>query len=183
MLLLSIPLEKANASLLLPIVFFHLITSSIAWRLHGPSDLAPAPAANVVDQLLTSEHTPLPVLPRWLELNDWTLSWDTWAFPFPITNAASTLERFYDAITASVIAEWQFMEPLQSFSVRGGLFEMRFDCDESPIPWRVVSFVAGLLADEAEIGWAGLYQIRLYNAADRIALRVALRLIAPGDGG
>ena len=75
------------------------------------------------------------------------------------------------------------MEPLHSFSVRHGLFEMRFNCDESPIPWQAVSFVARLLADEAEIGWAGLYQIRLYNAADRIALRVGLRLIFPGDGG
>ena len=177
-MLLSVVSGKANASLLLSIVFFHLTTSSTIWRLHSPYGLAPTKS----DKALISEHT-LPVLPRWLELNDWTLSWDTWAFPFPITDAAANLERFYDAIAASVIAEWHFMQPLHSFSVRHGLFEMRFDCDESPIPWRVVSFVVGLLADEAEIGWAGLYQIRLYNAADRVALRVALRLIAPGDGG
>ena len=65
------------------------------------------------------------------------------------------------------------MAPLQSFSVRYGLFKMPFECNDSPIPLQVVSFVARLLADEAESGWAGLYQIHLYNAADRIALKVA----------
>ena len=177
-MLLSVVPEKANAFLLLSIIFFHIIHGSFIWQSHSPCGLAPRNSGNG----LIGEHI-LPVLPRWLELNDWTLSWDTWAFPFPITNAASTLERFYDAITESVITEWHSMEPLHSFSVRHGLFEMRFNCDESPIPWQAVSFVARLLADEAEIGWAGLYQIRLYNAADRIALRVALRLIFPGDGG
>ena len=177
-MLLSVVPEKVNAFLLLSIVFFHPTHSSLIGRFHSPYGLAPTNSDNV----LISEHTPS-VLPRMLELNDWILSWDTWAFPFPIANAARTLERFYDAIDESVITEWNFRMPLHSFSVRHGLFEMRFDCDESPIPWQMVSFVARLLADEATVGWAGLYQIRLYNTIDRVALRVALRLIAPGDGG
>ena len=177
-MLLSVVPEKANALLLLSSLFFYPIHSSFIGRSHSPYRLAPTNT----DNILISKHS-LPILPRWLELNDWILTWDTWAFPFPITNAASTLERFYDAVAESVITEWHVLEPLHSFRVRLGLFEMRFDCDESPIPWPVILFVARLLADEAQIGWAGLYQIRLYNAADRLALRVALRMIIPGDGG
>ena len=177
-MLLSVVPKKANAFLLLSITFFHTIHDSFIWRSHSPCGLAPMSSSNG----LIGEYT-LPVLPRWLELNDWALSWDTWAFHFPITNAAGTLERLYDAITESVLTQWRFREPLHSFSVRLGQFEMRFDCDESPIPWQAVSFVARLLADETEIGWAGLYRIRLYTAADRIARRVALRLVSPGDGG
>ncbi|KAL8796196.1 MAG: hypothetical protein Q9195_001529 [Heterodermia aff. obscurata] len=174
----SLKVPENGNTFLLSIIFFHLIHSSFIWRFHSPHELS----STNFDNIAISEHI-LPVLPRMLELNDWILSWDTWAFPFPITNAAATLERFYDAITESVIREWSSMDPLHSFSVRIGLFEMRFDCDEAPIPWQMVSFVSRLLADEATIGWAGLYQIRLHNTIDRIALRVALKLIAPGDGG
>ena len=126
-----------------------------------------------------------PISPRVLvqRTNEWILSWDTWDFPFPISNAPRTLEHLYDAVSESVLKEWRFLDPLHSFSVRRGRFELRFDCEESPIAWQMVSFVAGLMADEAEIGWAGMYQIRLYNPVSRVMLRVALKLLAPGDGG
>ena len=172
-------LGKANALLIFFFVFcLHQTIGFAAPQIHAtyePSlDTAKSLSRNVQP---ISRRVPVE------RNNDWVLSWDTWDFPFPISNAARTLEHFYDAISESVLKEWRFLDPLHSFSVRRGRFELRFDCEESPIAWQMVSFVVGLMADEAQIGWAGMYQIRLYNPVSRAMLRVALKLLAPGDGG
>lgn len=178
-MLLPSVLGKASALL----IFFYV------FRLHQTLGFtAPHIYATYEPNLDTAKSpskTVQPISPRVLvqRTSEWVLSWDTWNFPFPITNAARTLEHFYDAVSESVLKEWRFLDPLHSFSVRRGRFELRFDCEESPIAWQMVSFVAGLMADEAENGWAGMYQIRLYNPVSRVMLRVALKLLVPGDGG
>ena len=171
---------KANVLLLLLTFAFFLIT---VIGLNVPHSYC-KPATSIRSTDVTNlSKTPNTLSPRFLELtNGWVMSWDTWAFQFPIPDAARTLENFYDLVVESVGREWRFQPPMQSFSFRYGLFELRFD-SEDLIGWEAVSFIASLMAESAESGFAGLYQIRLYHAVGGIMVRVALKLIAPGDGG
>ena len=174
-------LGKPTALLLLFVLVSHLV---IVTGLTIPQSFCTHGIASKSTIDMHISRSPPTLSPRWLELaNGWVMSWDTWAFQFPISDAARTLEDFYDLIVESVRREYQFRPAMRSFSFRYGLFEMRFDSEVAPIGWQAVLFIASLMADEAETGFAGLYQIRLYHAVGGITVRVALRLIAPGDGG
>jgi len=140
----------------------------------------------------TSDAGPTLLKPRYYEnkkrvfssaIEDWWIHIDEWDFARPAPRASEVLYALYRQIWLAVNHDFQFQNELDHFSIIHGPFRMRFDCEQGPIEWPQVAFIADLLASAAAMGWQGLYQLRFRHLHSPVVIIVSLTVLWYGGGG
>lgn len=116
-------------------------------------------------------------------IEDWRIHIDEWDFARPFPRASDFLYFLYREVWRTVNYDLQFRNELDHFSILHGPFRMRFDCEQGPIEWSQVAFIAYLLANAAAMGWEGLYQLRFQHLRSPVIISVSLTVLWFGGGG
>ncbi len=116
-------------------------------------------------------------------VEDWWIHIDEWDFARPVPRASEALYALYRQVWSSVNHDFQFRDELDHFTITHGPLRMRFDCEQGPIEWPQVAFIADLLARAAAMGWQGLYQLRFRHLRSPVIISVSLTVLSYGSGG
>ena len=113
----------------------------------------------------------------------WTLEIHDWDLLYPIMDAAAKIEELHNALLGLINRELQFEPERQVVVFQSGALQLRFDCEQGPIGWRIVALIVDFVASAAMQGWQGLYRLRLRHAGTGVVVSAALTVLWYGDGG
>lgn len=105
-------------------------------------------------------------------IEDWWIHIDEWDLAHPSARASAALYTLYREIWSAVNHDFQFRDELDHFTITHGPFRMRFDCEQGPIEWPDVAFIADVLASAAAMGWEGLYQLRFRHLRSPVIISI-----------